>query len=282
VTVWLHVSCTSHRPLRIVAVLKRPLIRNCPLPSPHRLRVLARLVLPSQGASASDSDSSVTPVLWATRNAAPRNVAVWIAAPAFGSAWSSTTPAAASIVEPTGTSRAANSGVDAVLPGKRIATLPETVRATTVRPACGFATGAGSGATVASRGAAGVADGGGGSASGARTLKARVAGEPSVLPAASAARTLNVCSPAVRSSRRTGDRHPAKVPGAAPAESTRHSNRAPASSAVNANVAERSLIVPLGPESIVVSGAMVSIVNARVPGLASMLPAASTALTRNV
>ena len=41
-------------------------------------------------------------------------------------------------------------------------------------------------------------------------------------------------------------------------------------------------MVPVGPESIVVFGAAVAIVNVRVAGVASTLPAASLARTENV
>ena len=51
---------------------------------------------------------------------------------------------------------------------------------------------------------------------------------------------------------------------------------------MNANDAELELIVPVGPLVIVVSGAAVSTVNVRVAGVASTLPAASIARTRNV
>ena len=48
------------------------------------------------------------------------------------------------------------------------------------------------------------------------------------------------------------------------------------------NVGVVTPIVPVGPESIVVFGAVVSTVNVRVAGEASTLPAASVARTRNV
>jgi len=65
-------------------------------------------------------------------------------------------------------------------------------------------------------------------------------------------------------------------------ESSLHSNVDPDSLEENVNVAEVDAVVPEGPESIVVSGAVASIVQVRVAGLASVLPAASTALTENV
>ena len=61
-----------------------------------------------------------------------------------------------------------------------------------------------------------------------------------------------------------------------------HSNVAFASSEENSNVAEVDVVVPLGPESIVVSGAVVSIVHVRVSAVWSVLPTASVALTENV
>ena len=60
----------------------------------------------------------------------------------------------------------------------------------------------------------------------------------------------------------------------------RHSN-VPGSDAVNVNCGVVTLIVPVGPDSIVVSGAAVSIVNIREAGVGSTLPAASVARTVN-
>ena len=54
----------------------------------------------------------------------------------------------------------------------------------------------------------------------------------------------------------------------------------PVSLEENANCGEAVLIVPVGPESIVVSGATVSTVNVRVAGVGSTLPAASIARDR--
>ena len=71
------------------------------------------------------------------------------------------------------------------------------------------------------------------------------------------------------------------MPVAVPGPSSLHSNVAPASD-VNANDADSTLIVPVGPVVIVVSGATVSTVNERVAGVASVLPAASVARTENV
>ncbi len=50
----------------------------------------------------------------------------------------------------------------------------------------------------------------------------------------------------------------------------------------NVNVGAATLVAPLGPLSITVSGAAVSTVKVRVAGVGSMLPAASIARTENV
>ena len=64
--------------------------------------------------------------------------------------------------------------------------------------------------------------------------------------------------------------------------SSLHSNVAPASVAENVNDGAVPLVVPVGPPLIVVSGAAVSTVNARVAGVGSTLPAGSVARTENV
>ena len=64
--------------------------------------------------------------------------------------------------------------------------------------------------------------------------------------------------------------------------SSLHSNVALGSSEENSNVASVWLVVPDGPESIVVSGAVVSIVQVWLAGLWSVLPAASVARTEKV
>ena len=51
---------------------------------------------------------------------------------------------------------------------------------------------------------------------------------------------------------------------------------------MNVNVGVLSLVAPAGPPVIVVSGAAVSIVNERLAGVGSTLPAASIACTSNV
>jgi hypothetical protein len=64
--------------------------------------------------------------------------------------------------------------------------------------------------------------------------------------------------------------------------SSEHSNVAPASPALKANVALVLIVVAGGPEVIVVSGAVVSTVNIRLAALPSRLPAASLARTSKV
>ncbi len=66
------------------------------------------------------------------------------------------------------------------------------------------------------------------------------------------------------------------------AASRRHSNVAPGFRLVKVNDADVVFVVPVGPLVIVVSGAAASTVNARDAGVASTLPAASMARTRNV
>src|SRR5918996_1377403 len=108
------------------------------------------------------------------------------------------------------------------------------------------------------------------------TVIARLAGLVSVLPAASVARTSNVCAPSASAAVVCGD-----VQAANTAASTRHWKLAPAS-LENPNVGVESFVSPVGPESIVVCGAAVSTVIARLAGLVSVLPAASVARTSNV
>jgi hypothetical protein len=66
------------------------------------------------------------------------------------------------------------------------------------------------------------------------------------------------------------------------APSSKHWNVDPASLAVNAKLALVLVTVPLGPEVMVVSGGVVSIVQLREAGVESVLPAASVARTRKV
>src|ERR671915_595182 len=86
------------------------------------------------------------------------------------------------------------------------------------------------------------------------TVIARLAGVASVLPAASVARTSNVCAPLASAAVVCGE-----VQAANAEVSTRHWNVAPAS-LENANVGVASDVRPFGPESIVVCGAVVSTV----------------------
>ena len=72
------------------------------------------------------------------------------------------------------------------------------------------------------------------------------------------------------------------VPVVAPGPSSLHSNVDPDSELVKPNDGEVWLVVPVGPELIVVSGAAVSTVNDRVAGDGSTLPAGSVARTENV
>ena len=85
------------------------------------------------------------------------------------------------------------------------------------------------------------------------TVNDRVAGDASVFAAASVARTETECAPSARVPVVHGLVHVAHVP-----ESTRHWKVDPLSLAVNAKVGVLSLVVPVGPDVIVVSGAVVS------------------------
>ncbi len=102
------------------------------------------------------------------------------------------------------------------------------------------------------------------------TVNAVWAGVVSLLPAASTARTSNVCGPSA-SVVVSGVVQAAKA-----APSRLHSNVAPASE-LNANVGELFLVGPLGPAVSVVSGAVRSTVMVRLVPLPS-LPAGSVAL----
>ena len=110
-------------------------------------------------------------------------------------------------------------------------------------------------------------------------LQEWVAGDWSVLPAASVARTRNTCGPAARPVYVLGD-----VQGKYGPSSIEQANVEPASLAVKLNVALTLLVVAAGaPAPIVVCGAVVSVtVQANVAGVGSMLPSASTARTANV
>src|SRR5918992_3094833 len=103
------------------------------------------------------------------------------------------------------------------------------------------------------------------------------AGDRSVLPAASMARTRNSCGAAVSPEYCLGDVH-----GLYGAPSSEHSKVGPVSSAEKPKLAE---VLPLGapgPESIVVCGAVPSYVQVWVAGVWSTLPVLSIARTESV
>ena len=105
------------------------------------------------------------------------------------------------------------------------------------------------------------------------TVNVRVAGVGSTLPAASIARTENVCVPSASVPEECGDVQRANDP-SPPGPSSLHSNVEPDSDDVNENGGP--------PAANVVSGGVVSTVNVRVAGVGSTLPAASIARTENV
>ncbi len=107
------------------------------------------------------------------------------------------------------------------------------------------------------------------------TVQVRAASVASMLPAASVARTRKVWSPCARPVSARGEVQVCQAP-----ESSLHSNVAPVSSEAKPKLAEVEAVGPLGPESIVVSGATVSTVQVRAASVASVLPAASVARTR--
>jgi hypothetical protein len=112
------------------------------------------------------------------------------------------------------------------------------------------------------------------------TVNVRVAGVPSAFPAASVARTEKVCDPLPSDAAVTGEEQAAKS-----APSSAHANVELLSLEMNANVAVVSLVAPLGPDVIVVSGAVVSsgsTVHVCAAGVPSVFPAASVARTRRV
>ena len=85
------------------------------------------------------------------------------------------------------------------------------------------------------------------------TVKDRLAGVGSVRPTPSVARTSKTCAPSDSAPVVNGELQDANA-----AASTRHSKVAPASVAVKENVGVLSLVVPLGPAVMVVSGGVVS------------------------
>ena len=113
--------------------------------------------------------------------------------------------------------------------------------------------------------------------SGARSIvQARVSALSSTLPAASMARTANVWSPSPRSPYSAGE-----VQAENGTPSSEHSKVAPGS-AVKMNCALVLVVVPDGPDDIVVCGSSLSTCQVYVAGVASMLPASSTARTEKV
>ncbi len=86
-----------------------------------------------------------------------------------------------------------------------------------------------------------------------------------------------MCGPSPCDGSVSGELHDANEP-----PSSAHWKPAPPSFDVNVNVGVASLVGPLGPLLIVVSGSTVSTVQVREAGLPSVLPAASVARTWNV
>src|SRR5688572_12358976 len=84
-------------------------------------------------------------------------------------------------------------------------------------------------------------------------VQSKVAGDSSVLPAASVARTQKCCSPAA-----SGNVEPETHGDQVAPSSNEHSNVAAGSSLENVKVASVSTVIGSGPESTVVSGSVVS------------------------
>src|SRR4029079_289416 len=103
------------------------------------------------------------------------------------------------------------------------------------------------------------------------------AGVPSVLPAVSVARTSKVWLPSASAAVVCGLVQGVQLP-----PSMRHSKVAPASPELNAKVGVASLSSAGGPESMLLFGAVRSIVQVDEAGLPSVLPAMSVARTSNV
>ena len=112
------------------------------------------------------------------------------------------------------------------------------------------------------------------------TVNSTSTGVGSTCPARSVARTRNVYAPSARPSYVTGAVHPLHAP-LRPGPMSAHSS-VPGSVPVNPKVAVRPRIAVAGPEVNVVSGTVVSIRKVRVAGVASRLPARSTARMLNV
>ena len=83
------------------------------------------------------------------------------------------------------------------------------------------------------------------------TVQVRLAGLPSVLPAALVARTENVCDPAARPVKLFGERQGTQMP-----RSSLDSKLDPAALEENEKLALELVTVPLGPERMVVSGGL--------------------------
>lgn len=108
-------------------------------------------------------------------------------------------------------------------------------------------------------------------------VQVEAAGVASRFPAGSFARTLNVCNPAASPVYAFGD-----VQAPYPVPSRSHSNVAVASGDEKVKEAEVEFVGEAGPEAIVVSGAVRSIVQVEAAGVASRLPAGSLARALNV
>src|SRR5688572_5704999 len=89
-------------------------------------------------------------------------------------------------------------------------------------------------------------------------VQVREAGVASTLPNASMDRTSTTCEPSVRPEYDFGELHDPQVPA-----SSRHSKVEPGSLERNTKLAEPDAILPEGPDAIVVSGAVVSILQLR-------------------
>ena len=109
------------------------------------------------------------------------------------------------------------------------------------------------------------------------TVHVRDAGDASALPTPSTARTRNLCSPSARAESVCGLEQLANGP-----PSKAHSKPAPVSGEEKKKLAVLEATVPDGPESIAVSGAVVSTVHVRDAGEGSALPTASSARTVKV
>ena len=109
------------------------------------------------------------------------------------------------------------------------------------------------------------------------TVHVLVAGLWSTFPAPSIARTEKVCAPSASPVYDFGDVQAPHDP-----VSSLHSKWAPPSADEKVNEASFEATGPVGPPPMVVSGAIVSTVHARVAGVWSTFPAPSTARTPNV